>query len=489
MIRVTTYAGRRVAVFGLARSGIASATALATGGAEVVCWDDAIAGRDAAATAGLPVADLATADWSAFAALVLAPGVPLTHPAPHWTVVAARAHGVPIVGDIELFLRQRGRDAPGSPVIAITGTNGKSTTTALVAHLLAAGGHDAAMGGNIGVGVLSLPPPAPTRVHVLELSSFQIDLTPHLDPTVGVLLNVSPDHLDRHGTLDHYAAIKARLVEGADAACIGIDDAITRAVAGRLLAARGDRMHAFSINPDATPAPQLYADGSTIFAREPEGAHWVAREIASLAGIDTLRGAHNMQNALAALSALRALQDQLTKRDGSHAPRVFDRAQLPRHLASFPGLAHRLEELGRAGPVLIINDSKATNADSTQKALASFERDIHWIVGGTAKEGGIAPLQAYFPRIAKAYLIGASSDAFAVTLGAKVPFERCGTLANATVAALADARHSGGSQPVVLLSPACASYDQFRSFEQRGEAFRALVAEQPGVVMTRRAEA
>ena len=487
MIRVTTFAGRRVAVFGLARSGIASAQALMAGGAEVVCWDDAIAGREAAAKAGLPVADLGRADWSRLAALVLAPGVPLTHPKPHWTVEAARVSGVPIIGDIELFLRQRAAEAPGSPVIAITGTNGKSTTTALIAHLLAAGGHDAAMGGNIGVGVLSLAPPAQQRIHVLELSSFQIDLTPGLDPSVGVLLNVSPDHLDRHGALADYARIKARLAEGAAAACIGTDDAITRAVAEHLIATRGGAtVYPFSAGRDSTPPPRFYADRTAVVSREPEGGGFVAREIANLAGIDTLRGAHNMQNALAAVAALRALQEHLSARDGGAALRVFDAAHLQRNLASFPGLAHRLEEIGRAGPVLIINDSKATNADSTEKALASFPGNIHWIVGGTAKEGGIAPLEPYFPRIAKAYLIGASSDAFAATLGAKVAFERCGTLANATVAAVADARRSSAAEPVVLLSPACASYDQFKSFEHRGDAFRHLVAEQPDIALTKR---
>ena len=207
MITTLTHTGgRHYAVFGLARSGIATAKALAAGGARVACWDDGATSREAAGKEGLPLIDLTTADWSAFQSLVLAPGVPLTHPVPHWTVDKAKAAGVEIIGDIELFFRERAHICPDSPVIAITGTNGKSTTTALIAHILRAAGRDVAMGGNIGVGVLALPPPAKERVHVLELSSFQIDLTPTLNPTVGVLLNITPDHLDRHGTMENYAA-------------------------------------------------------------------------------------------------------------------------------------------------------------------------------------------------------------------------------------------------------------------------------------------
>ncbi len=478
MIRVTTFSGRKVSVFGLARSGIAAALALQAGGAEVECWDDGTAAREAAAKSGLAVVDPTGGDWGRFAALVLAPGVPLTHPEPHWTVKAAHAAGVEIIGDIELFLRERAASCPAAPVIAITGTNGKSTTTALVAHLLTAQGHDAAMGGNIGVGVLSLDPPARDRFHVLELSSFQIDLTPTLNPTVGVLLNVTPDHLDRHGTFADYAAVKGRLVEAAASACIGIDDAVTREIAERLADTRPeDTLYGFTTGRGTTLVPKLYAIGTALFSHEKEGAYAASHLIADLADSETLRGTHNVQNALAALAALRALQDRLTAERGAAAPRVFDRAALASHLRSFPGLAHRLEGLGRVGRVLFVNDSKATNADSTDKALASFPRDIYWIVGGVAKEGGIEPLAAFFPRIAKAYLIGASSDAFASTLGGKVAFERCGTLATATAAAARDAAACGHDAPVVLLSPACASYDQYRSFEHRGDAFRVLVAD------------
>src|SRR5688572_33434140 len=231
MTPVTTFAGRPVAVFGLARSGLAAARGMTAGGATVVCADDTEASRAAATAAGFTVEDLREADWSRFAALVLAPGVPLTDPEPHWTVRKAQAAGVEIIGDVELYFRERAASCSTSSVVAVTGTNGKSTTTALIAHILRTAGRDVQMGGNIGTAILSLAPPAPDRIHVIEMSSFQIDLTPSLAPTVGVLLNVSADHLDRHGTLEHYAAIKQRLVTNAEASLVGVDDDISRSVA------------------------------------------------------------------------------------------------------------------------------------------------------------------------------------------------------------------------------------------------------------------
>jgi UDP-N-acetylmuramoylalanine--D-glutamate ligase len=224
MTPVTTFAGQTVAVFGLGMSGLACCRALVAGGARVVAADDTAAGRKAAADAGFPIEDLTSADWSRFAALVLAPGVPLTHPEPHWTVRKARAAGVDIIGDIELFARERARAAPEAPFVAITGTNGKSTTTALIAHILREAGRDVQMGGNIGTAILALQPPANNRVHVIEMSSFQIELTPTLAPTVGILLNVTPDHLDRHGTMENYASLKARLVQHAAHPIVGDDD-------------------------------------------------------------------------------------------------------------------------------------------------------------------------------------------------------------------------------------------------------------------------
>ncbi len=487
MIRVTTFAGQRVAVFGLGGSGTATVHALLAGGADVAAWDDGASSRETAAKAGLPLVDLSTADWSRFAALILAPGVPLTHPKPHWTVLKARAAGVEVIGDIELFCRERAATCPDSPLIAITGTNGKSTTTALITHLLKAAGLDAQMGGNIGRAILTLEPPASNRVHVVELSSFQIDLTPSLKPTVGVLLNLSPDHLDRHGPADdadqamqNYAAIKARLALAADRACIGVEDAWVRDILERLEDA-GRPIYPFTTGKGAAVVPRLYAIGPTIFVHEKHNAHASSTEVASLDGNTTLRGRHNMQNALAALAAIRALKDTAA---AGMATAAWNIPALRAALATYPGLPHRMEEVGRAGKVAFINDSKATNANSAEKALASWDRDIFWILGGKAKEGGIGPLERFFPNIAKAYLIGEASDVFALTLDGRVAYERCVTLDIAVAMAAADAARSAGPEPVVLLSPACASYDQFRGFDQRGDAFRDLVSRTvPDIVM------
>ena len=465
MTPVTTFAGRTVAVFGLGRSGLATCRALLAGGATIVAGDDTARSRETAAAAGIAVADLAAADWNRFAALVLAPGVALTHPAPHWVVKKACAAGVEVIGDIELFCRQRAASAPDAPFVAITGTNGKSTTTALLAHILRSAGRDAQMGGNIGTAILELEPPAAHRIHVIEMSSFQIELTPSLAPTIGVLLNISPDHLDRHGTMEHYAALKARLVERARRAVVGMDDSWSCAVAKRLRRAGGGLD---LVSARAPLAQGWYALGTELFADARGGA---LGAFADLAGVGALRGRHNMQNALAASAC--ALELGLS--EGEVRPA----------LRTFPGLPHRLEEIGRLGRTLFINDSKATNADSTATALTAFEGDVFWILGGRAKEGGILDLAPLFARIARAYLIGEASEAFAATLSGKVAFERCGTLAVALARAARDAAASTAVEPVVLLSPACASYDQYPNFEVRGDHFRALVAALPGIKLRR----
>ena len=468
MIPVTTFAGQTVAVFGLGRSGLASCRALLAGGATVVAADDTAHSREAAAAAGFRVEALRDADWSRFAALVLAPGVPLTHPEPHWTVGKARAAGVEVIGDVELFCRARAASCPEAPFVAITGTNGKSTTTALIAHILRSAGRDVQMGGNIGTAILELEPPARDRVHVIEMSSFQIELTPSLAPSIGVLLNVSPDHLDRHGTMEHYAALKARLVEGARRAVVGEDDDWCRDIAERLRLTERGWVDLVSARERVSHG--WYAAGSKLVARAP----WTGPlgAFADLAGIGSLRGRHNIQNALAASACALILEV---------AP-----GEVAAALATFPGLPHRLEEIGRVGRVLFINDSKATNADSAATALAAFERDIFWILGGKPKQGGVTSLEPLFPRIARAYLIGEASEDFATTLEGKVAFERCGTLDVALAQSSRDAEASaaaGSPEPVVLLSPACASYDQYPNFEIRGHRFRILVTALPGVAL------
>jgi UDP-N-acetylmuramoylalanine--D-glutamate ligase len=466
MVPVTAFAGKKVAIFGLGGSGLASASALLAGGADVIGWDDSAEAVATATSAGIPSGDLRQVDWEKISALVLAPGVPLTHPAPHWTVRLARAAGVEVIGDIELFCRERRVRAATAPFVAITGTNGKSTTTALVAHLLRSAGREAEIGGNIGTAILSLAPPDETRMHVIECSSYQIDLAPTLDPSVGILLNITEDHLDRHGTFAHYAAVKERLVTGVQEdgmAIIGVDDAWCAAVADRLERA-GKKLARVSVR---RPLPLgLYVENDTIM-RAADGA---ASAIAKIGGIGSLRGVHNAQNAACAAGAALAL--------GLSAQAI------QQGLASFPGLAHRMEEVGRKARVLFVNDSKATNADSAAQALACFS-DIFWIAGGRAKTGGIASLASFFPRIRRAYLIGEAATDFAAELQGRVPHVVVGTLERAVERAATDAEASDVPEPVVLLSPACASFDQYRNFEVRGDKFRELVRALPGLTPPR----
>jgi UDP-N-acetylmuramoylalanine--D-glutamate ligase len=466
MIPITTFAGKTVAVFGLGGSGLASCQALAAGGANVIACDDDAKRMAQAQAAGCTAADLRQADWSAISALVLAPGVPLTHPAPHWSVGLARAAAVPVIGDIELFCRERRRHAPKAPFVAITGTNGKSTTTALTAHLLACGGHTVQLGGNIGTAILSLAPPQTGQVHVIEVSSYQIDLAPSIDPSVGVLINVSEDHLDRHGTLAHYAAVKERLVAGVQeggTAIVGVDDNLCAAVADRL--DRGGK-NVVRVSVRRPLADGIYVEAEQVIRAS--GA--AARAVAGLGQIGSLRGAHNAQNAACASGAALAL---------GVTPAVIQQG-----LRTFPGLAHRMEEIGRKGRVMFVNDSKATNADSAAQALACFT-DIFWIAGGKPKTGGLSSLAGFFPRMRKAYLIGEAAAGFAAELEGRVPHVVAGTLERAVELAARDAEAADVKEPVVLLSPACASFDQFRNFEARGDAFRELVLALPGVVAKR----
>lgn len=459
MIPISTFAGKSVALFGLGGSGIATAHALAAGGARVFAWDDAGAGRAKAEAENINVADLYNADWRGFDALVLSPGVPLTHPAPHWTVERARAAGVEIIGDIELFCREREARAGGAPFVAITGTNGKSTTTALIAHILREAGRNVELGGNIGTPILALEPPDESRIHVIECSSFQIDLAPSIAPTVGILINLSPDHIDRHGTMERYAAIKERLVASAEIALVGVDDSFSHAIGARLLERSAPDQRVVPISAARSLDWGFYFEDGRIMFRESEHPPEESELVARLDNARALRGAHNAQNAVFAAAACweLGLEDE----------------EIARGLASFPGLPHRLEEVARVGRVLFVNDSKATNADAAARALACFS-DIFWILGGRPKEGGIEPLRSYFPRIAKAYLIGEASDDFARTLNGAAAFEHCGTLETAVACAAKEAEASGLAAPVVLLSPACASYDQFANFEARGDAFRTL---------------
>ncbi len=454
MIPVPGYEGRRVAVFGLGRSGITAARALQAGGAIPNLWDDGVSGRMQAQAEGFAVEDLTVADWSGFDALVLSPGAPLTHPKPHWTVERARDAGVPVIGDIELFARAVAalpQDARPR-VVAVTGTNGKSTTTALIGWVLKQAGLTVHVGGNIGIGVLALPAPTPEAVYVIEVSSYQLDLTSTFAPDVAILTNISPDHLDRHGGMEGYVAAKRRIfqAQGPDAtALVGVDERWGRQILAGL---RADGRSAVEVST-ASPSP-LAGEG---IVRAAPGRI----EIDEGPGIDlttarSLPGRHNAQNAAFAYATARAL-------GVSHDAAVEG-------LLTFPGLAHRMEAIGHIGPVRFINDSKATNADAARQALSSYP-SVFWIAGGRAKDGGIDDLADLFPRIAKAYLIGEAADAFAAALG-DTPHVIARTIDAAVAAAARDAADAGGEQ-IVLLSPACASFDQYPDFEARGEAFRA----------------
>ena len=461
MIPLTCCAEKRLAVFGLGRSGVAAVDALIAGGATVIAWDDNDAARQALDGTAAEVTDLREVDFATLDALVLAPGVPLTHPEPHWTVVKAAEAGLEVIGDTELFVRELAARSTGAKLVAITGTNGKSTTTALIGHVLASAGMDVQIGGNIGTAILSLAPPASGTVYVVEFSSYQIDLTPGLKPDIAILLNITPDHLDRHGTLEHYASVKARIFsqqEAGDTAVIAVDDDICRGIADNLqTSARLVRVSA-----ESALANGIFSQGTKLLWADETGVS----DCADLDGIVALRGSHNAQNAAAAAATAQALG--LSADETKHG------------FSTFPGLSHRMEQVGVLDGVLFINDSKATNADAAARALASFD-NIYWIAGGLAKSGGIQNLNEFFPKIRRAYLIGDAAEAFAAFMSPGVPCEIAGTVERAVEAAARDAVADGVRPAAVVFSPACASFDQFRNFELRGDAFTAAVHALEGV--------
>lgn len=461
MIAVRGYAGQAVGVLGLGRSGLATCAALTAGGAEVRAWDDSPEGRAKAEDQGFGCIDLTRERGLAgLSLLVVSPGIPHLYPAPHPVIAAATAAGIPIDNDIGLFFRSLARtdwaDLDRPPrVVAVTGSNGKSTTTALIAHLLAEGGIPTQMAGNIGKGVLSIDPPGEGAAVVLELSSYQTDLARSLTPDVAVFTNLSPDHLDRHGGMGGYFAAKRRLFSegGPDHAIIGVDEAEGRFLAMQLSEGAQDR-RVIRISS----GQKLDQFGWSVFARKGFLAEWRGgRQIASvdLRPFPGLPGAHNHQNACAAWAAARAL---------GLGPKTIEAG-----LASFRGLPHRSEPVAEINGVRFVNDSKATNVDSAAQALRAFPR-IRWIAGGLGKDGGIASLAPDLGSVVKAYLIGHSARAFALQLGA-TPHEICETLDQAVTRAAAEAQPG----EVVLLAPAAASFDQYRDFEARGDHFRTLV--------------
>ncbi len=461
MIPVRGYEDAKVAVLGLGRSGLATARALVAGGAAPMLWDDSAEARATAEAEGFTCTDLTRANvFEGVAALITSPGIPHLYPAPHPVIARAVEAGIPVDNDIGLFFRSFATpdwdDFETAPrVIAVTGSNGKSTTTALIHHILEVADRPTQMAGNIGRGVLDIDPASDGSVVVLELSSYQTELARSLTPDIAVFTNLSPDHLDRHGGTGGYFAAKRRLFAegGPDRAVIGVDEAEGRYLAGQLaMGAADDRVIRIS------SGQKLEGYGWSVFARKGFLAEWrKGRQVASidLRAIEGLPGAHNHQNACAAYAAVRTL---------GIAPRVIEEA-----FHSFAGLPHRSQLVGTKGGVRFVNDSKATNVDSAGKALQAFAR-IRWIAGGMGKDGGIAALAPHLGSVVKAYLIGHSARDFALQLG-DTPYEICETMARAVERAAAEAVEG----EVVLLAPAAASFDQYPNFEKRGDEFVELV--------------
>ena len=459
MIPITEYAGKDVAVYGLGRTGLSAAKALKAGGARVHAWDDNEETRAKAEAAGIALSDINKRDWQTFAALVLSPGIPYKFPQPHRLVRMAEMTGVPVIGDMELFARavQALPERARPKIVAITGTNGKSTTTALIGHILKQAGRDARVGGNIGTGVLDLAALHSNAVYVLEMSSYQLDLVKSLRCDVAVFMNLSPDHLDRHGGMDGYQAAKMRIFQNQtdkDVAVVGFDDIYTQSIAIGLSAKGPQRV--VQISSTYTLGKGISAVDGRLYDNQSGKAEFVGK----LDECPALIGRHNYQNAAAAYAACRALG--------------LDPGTIMAGLRTFPGLAHRMESVGELDGIRFINDSKATNAQAAEQALRAF-KNIYWIAGGVPKAEGIAPLAPLFPNITKAYLIGQAEDAFAAALNGKVPSQTCGSLDRAVEAAYRDAKAAGEPGAVILLSPACASFDQFKDYEQRGDVFRSLV--------------
>ena len=450
MISVSTFQGS-VAVYGLGVSGLSCVRALLAGGSQVLAWDDNKTRREQAQALGAKIDNLEILP-AGLEALVLSPGIALTHPEPHPVVSRAQDANIEIIGDMELFQRAMtayGSSAKGACVIAITGTNGKSTTTALTAHLLQAQGLDVQMGGNIGKPVLDLEPPSDMTVYVLELSSYQIDLAPGFKADIAVLLNLSPDHIERHGSFENYKRAKWKLFENMSSnglAILSLDDAPCKTLSQE----EGARLAAQTLSFSCHVKADYFASATTLF--DANGA------VVDIAHVPSLQGQHNMQNALAAYAAASQV--------------CQDRRALGDAFESFPGLVHRLQQVGQAGLVRFINDSKATNAAATRHALSAYE-NIYWIAGGQAKQEGIQPLMETLKGVCKAYLIGDAAQDYAATLSGHVPCVLSKTLEQAVPQAAHDAQSSGGG--VVLLSPASASFDQFENFEKRGEAFCQIV--------------
>jgi len=458
MINLTQYRGQTIAVMGLGKSGLATARALRKGGARVIAWDDSPERREAVAREGIKVADLTTASWANIDSLVLSPGIPHSFPEPHPVAALAQDTGCPIISDIQILAHA----APDACYIGITGTNGKSTTTSLIGHLLTKTGRHAAVGGNLGRPALDLDRMSEGEFYVIEMSSYQLEITAPVPFDIALLLNITPDHLDRHGSMDGYVAAKKRVFDGQrkdHAAIVGVDDDICRSIYETLLARKHQRV--LPISSERRASGGVYAVDRVLYD-DTEGKN---APIVGLDEIPTLPGAHNAQNACAAYAAVRM---------AGMAP-----AEIADAMKSFPGLAHRQELAAEIDGVLYVNDSKATNGEAAAKALSSYA-NIYWIAGGLPKEDGLTAALPFVSRVRHAFLIGQAADAFADALKGKVEITLSRTLDAAIPAAHEKAQRDKRPGTVVLLSPACASFDQFTNFEERGREFCRLVSALPG---------
>lgn len=440
--------GKPVLIVGLGKSGMPVHEACHAAGINTLLWDDNATAREAAATRGAKLADPATLDFSTVAMLCLSPGIPLTHPKPHPSVLKAQEAGIEVLGDIELFHRAK----PKAKTIGITGTNGKSTTTALIGHILKEAKVPSAVGGNIGEAVLTLPDLGEGAVYVLELSSYQTDLSTTFAPHISLLVNVSPDHLDRHGDMAGYVAAKERMFRGPGLAVISLDDEWSTGVYDRLKKKAQRRIVAVSVARPLTHG---------VFASK-EGVLFDGKDkIIDLNTCRALQGQHNWQNAAMAYAACREIG--------------VETSIIAKAMQGFPGLAHRQNIVATIAGVAYINDSKATNDQAAAQALRTFS-PIYWIAGGKPKDGGYADCEKYIDRVRHAFLIGQAEEEMAVWLASKnIPHTRSGTMDKAVEAAHKMAQEEKKEKAVVLLSPACASQDQFKNFEHRGDVFVALV--------------
>jgi UDP-N-acetylmuramoylalanine--D-glutamate ligase len=453
MIVPTGFKGQKVVVLGLGRSGRTVAQSLLKAGADVLAWDDQEETREVAQSQGIPIIDLPSFEWEEVNHLILSPGIAHRYPTPHPLVLQAQRAGLQPLSDLEVLFQSQ----PQACYIGITGTNGKSTTTALMAHILKDCGEIIEVGGNLGIPVMELNPLQEDGTYVLELSSYQLEIAPSLHLNVGVLLNITPDHLERHGGMEGYIAAKQLIYRNGnpqDTLVISVDDPYCLSIYESLKESGNVGLLPFSVHsvvPDG-----IYVEDGVLYEKN--------QPVVDLKQFDRLKGAHNWQNAAAAFAALRS--------------RGLEIETIAKGMKSFPGLAHRQQVVAHHKNVLFVNDSKGTNGDAVEKALLAYQGiSIYWLLGGQAKEEGITKLKPYFSTIKHAFLFGEASAAFASTLEGEVPYTFCETLEEAVNKASKQAFRDQKPDAVVLLSPACASFDQFKDFEERGDLFCQYVQE------------